>query len=118
MLAATLGSQFNLPPLPSAPPPPPTFAPCMHLPSPQVTNYDYFRRAREVDETNYDYFRRSSRPTRQTVSFSSAVLADEKKWIFIGCRRKCVYFLNFIPSAYFRQPTDEYIYFRWFSGYF
>ncbi|PVH34544.1 hypothetical protein PAHAL_8G244000 [Panicum hallii] len=36
MLAATLGSQFNLPPLPSPPPPPPTFVPYMHLSSLQV----------------------------------------------------------------------------------
>ncbi|PUZ70331.1 hypothetical protein GQ55_2G220200 [Panicum hallii var. hallii] len=36
MLAATLGSQFNLPPLPSPPPPPPTFVPYPHDPSPQV----------------------------------------------------------------------------------
>jgi hypothetical protein len=36
MLAATLGSQFNLPPLPLPPPPPPTFVPYMHPPSPQV----------------------------------------------------------------------------------
>ncbi|PUZ75392.1 hypothetical protein GQ55_1G163700 [Panicum hallii var. hallii] len=36
MLAAALGSQFNLPPLPSPPPPLPTFVPYVHLPSSQV----------------------------------------------------------------------------------
>ncbi|PUZ50985.1 hypothetical protein GQ55_6G124000 [Panicum hallii var. hallii] len=36
MLAATLGSQFNLPPLPSPPPPPPNFVPFVRVPSPQV----------------------------------------------------------------------------------
>jgi hypothetical protein len=36
MLAATLGSQFNLPSLPSPPPPPPTFVPYVRLPSTQV----------------------------------------------------------------------------------
>ncbi|PUZ46233.1 hypothetical protein GQ55_7G037400 [Panicum hallii var. hallii] len=36
MQAATLGSQFNLPPLPSPPPPPPNFVPFVRVPSPQV----------------------------------------------------------------------------------
>jgi hypothetical protein len=45
-----------------------------------------FSSAREADKTNYDYFRRSSRPTKQTISFSSAVLADENIiYIFAGC---------------------------------
>jgi hypothetical protein len=38
--------------------------------------------------------------------FSS--VADENAFIFV----------NFIPSAYFHRPTDEYIYFRRLSGYF
>jgi hypothetical protein len=44
-------------------------------------------------------FRRLCWPTKRNV-FSS--VADENAFIFV----------NFIPSAYFRRPADEYMYFR------
>jgi hypothetical protein len=50
-------------------------------------------------------FRRPRWPTK-IVLFSS--VADENAFIFV----------DFIPSAYFRRPTDENTYFRRFLGYF
>jgi hypothetical protein len=79
--------------------------------------YIVFSSASEADETNFDYFHRSLRPKKQYLFrrlcwptkrnvFSS--VADENAFIFI----------DFIPLAYFYRPTNEYIYFRWFSSYF
>jgi hypothetical protein len=91
------------------------------------------------------YFHRWGKPTKLTTLFSSVVETDETNCIFsVGqrSRRKyCVYFrrlrwptkryifssvadenafifIDFILSAYFRRPTDEYIYFRRLFGYF
>jgi hypothetical protein len=50
-------------------------------------------------------FRRPRWPTK-IVLFSS--VANENAFIFV----------NFILSAYFRQPTDKNTYFWWFLGYF
>jgi hypothetical protein len=53
-------------------------------------------------------FRRLDGLTKIRCTVSSASLADENAFIFV----------DFIPSAYFRRPTDENTYFRWFLGYF
>jgi hypothetical protein len=51
------------------------------------------------------YFRWLAWPTKIIV-FSS--VANENPFIFV----------DFIPSAYFHGPTDEYMYFQQFLGYF
>jgi hypothetical protein len=79
--------------------------------------YLVFSSAREADETNYYYFRRSLRPTKQTVSFLSAALANKNMvCIFVGFvgRRKEMYLRSF-SSILFRRPI---IYFLRFSSYF
>jgi hypothetical protein len=67
------------------------------------------------------YFRRLGKPMKLTTLFSSVVKTDENTCLF--CRpaqpMKILHlfssvspiFVDFIPSVYFRRPTDEYIYF-------
>ncbi|PVH62350.1 hypothetical protein PAHAL_3G269700 [Panicum hallii] len=113
MLAATLGSQFNLPPLPSPPPPPPNFVPFVRVPSPQVDSTSTHPRGVSASPSTpslaprnisggdcgsgynitepikiEDSFSSAERADEITVIFSSASKADENSCIFVSCRRK------------------------------
>ncbi|PUZ66534.1 hypothetical protein GQ55_3G320300 [Panicum hallii var. hallii] len=138
MAAATLGSQFNLPPLPSPPPPPPTFVPYVRVPSPQVGSTSTHPRgvsaspstppstARNIfggdcaDENSThnfvglrpmkisDIFSSAQKADENRRIFSSATVADENSFIFVGSRRKRAYFRRVYFVGLFSSGRRKY----------